>query len=84
MVISSSSDRVRQKILYLKISTHPETHESDDFQTIFQEMMVKIFHRIKINVLNLGKSTRKHGFLHKIPHIIMFENANYISYGSIM
>ena len=48
MAISSRSDGARQKTWYLQISTHPETHESGDFQPIFQDLMVKIFDQKKI------------------------------------
>ena len=42
MLISPSSVGVWQKTEYLKISTHPETHESDDFQDFFQDSGYKI------------------------------------------
>ena len=42
MLISPSWVGVRQKTGYLKISTHPETHESGDFQHFFQDYGYKI------------------------------------------
>ena len=83
MVISPSSGGVRQKTLYQNTSTLPETHESGDFQTIFQDLTVEIFDHITFRVFRVGKSTQKHGVVHKNPYFIWFQNPNSVLYGSI-